>query len=222
MSFAGNCGGRTCRRNQGHVAPRRRHGVSVGRGNHARRQGQARTGRAHAAVRRSSGKCRLLLHPRRRQGHRQAGDRLGRHPQRVRAACGRCGRDHGKAARRGCDREAQGRQGGAAGIRRCRRDAEAADRQPDAASHQACARERCGCAAARLGPAFRPDRRARRRGAEDHPRYAGEDARRRSADQGSRRQAGVAGADAAGAHRGQGVRECRRLPWRPISSSATR
>ena len=35
-----------------------------------------------------------------------------------------------------------------------------------------------------------------------------EDARRRSAGQGSRRQARLAGADAAGAHRGQGVGQC--------------
>ena len=88
---------------------------------------------------------------------------------------------------------------------------------------QACARATAvACTAARLGPAFRPDRRARRRGAEDHPRHADQDARRRPADQGSGRQARLAGADAAGAHRGQGVRECRAARWRPISSSATR
>ena len=76
--------------------------------------------------------------------------------------------------------------------------------------------------AARLGAALRHDRPAHRRGAEDHPRHADQDPRDRPADPRPGRQAGAGRAHAAGAHRGQGVRQRRRRRSRPISSSATR
>ena len=200
-----------------------RHRLSLGRRADAHRQGQARARRARHCC---SPTC-----PRApfRSSIRVEGKATGKleigsvdTPPRVRAAHRRCGRRHRAQARRGCHREAEGRARRPAGGRAGGRGAEDADRQPGAAADQARAGQRRGAAAARLGAALRPDRPARRRGAEDHPRHAGQDPRGRPADQGPGRQARLAGAGAGGAHRGQGLRQRRRRRSRPTSPSATR
>ena len=216
------CLGRAGRRRQGHLQDRCGHGLSHGRRGDAHRQGQARGRRPRHPVRRPAGAGDCQLDPRRGQGHGQARDRLGRQPPHVRAAHRRrVAATERKRVEDAIEKLKDERRILQAAVQAAEAQKTLIDNLAQLPTRPAPAN---GAAAPQpdWSAALRHDRPALRRGAEDHPRHADQDARGRPADQGPGRQARLPGAGAGGAHRGQDLRQRRRRRSRPTSPSATR